>query len=347
VLSNCFSPSTSCRYASQRTMGSGVGRHTDDGSVTGLKPPSHAYDKASSYVSTGGDSCGSRSLASQLPLRETAAHSHDGEGQGEGIWVTFSDTPRAAATCDRSTGEGHPLSGPCATADVSRLLASLPQGVLDSPEACGPLDPNAPLEDSRCCDPPRRLFTVELHRHSPVDSLGIMVVGGLACDIVVTRIKEGVLQRWNEAHPHEAVQPGDCIIEANGVRGSFHDRMVVMSTSTVLRLIVAKGERAADSIFDAAAGEAAAAKNVYRWRISVKKVTVLGLEIDGAPGCPLTICAVKEGPVNNWNATAPPAFIVAPGDVIEEVNGVVANREVLLGLIRTNEDLLLGFVRRQ
>jgi len=67
--------------------------------------------------------------------------------------------------------------------------------------------------------PLQRTWEVELQR-LPGDILGLHVDWRNYKTLKVTRVKEGLTLKWNEANPKDAVMNGDIIIEINGVSGS-------------------------------------------------------------------------------------------------------------------------------
>merc|ERR1719374_463912 len=61
-------------------------------------------------------------------------------------------------------------------------------------------------------------FTISLVKEEGV-SLGVDVDPGVGSSLLIDSVNPGLIQSWNRSHPDEMVEPGDYIIEVNGVLG--------------------------------------------------------------------------------------------------------------------------------
>lgn len=65
-------------------------------------------------------------------------------------------------------------------------------------------------------------------------------------DVVFLRIKEvltgGLVQQWNDSHPELAVRPGDCIVEANGIRSDARRMIEECMKDQILELMVERAQ---------------------------------------------------------------------------------------------------------
>mmetsp|Transcript_103951 Transcript_103951/g.291164 ORF Transcript_103951/g.291164 Transcript_103951/m.291164 type:complete len:126 (-) Transcript_103951:72-449(-) len=85
-----------------------------------------------------------------------------------------------------------------------------------------------------------RTSTMVLRKARADEKLGIDLT---ELSLTVVRIRPGLVQAWNDAHPDSQVMPGDCIVSVNGVRGDPAAVMnLLVSTEGELVLIIARSD---------------------------------------------------------------------------------------------------------
>mmetsp|Transcript_82422 Transcript_82422/g.129666 ORF Transcript_82422/g.129666 Transcript_82422/m.129666 type:complete len:145 (-) Transcript_82422:64-498(-) len=73
------------------------------------------------------------------------------------------------------------------------------------------------------------------------DAVGLDVDWGDMQRLRITKVKEGLISKWNEAHPDQKVSVGDCIVQINGNRGNSKILLDQVKDSKNLEIVVVKG----------------------------------------------------------------------------------------------------------
>mmetsp|Transcript_98287 Transcript_98287/g.184800 ORF Transcript_98287/g.184800 Transcript_98287/m.184800 type:complete len:147 (-) Transcript_98287:64-504(-) len=85
--------------------------------------------------------------------------------------------------------------------------------------------------------PPSKVWEVELKK-VPGDVIGLDVDWGDLKTLRVTKIKEGLTLKWNNANPSDAVVKGDYIIQINGESGDSKAMLDQVKNNDMLKLVV-------------------------------------------------------------------------------------------------------------
>mmetsp|Transcript_34485 Transcript_34485/g.55066 ORF Transcript_34485/g.55066 Transcript_34485/m.55066 type:complete len:134 (+) Transcript_34485:60-461(+) len=70
--------------------------------------------------------------------------------------------------------------------------------------------------------------------------LGMIVNYKSGCHLLVTSIREGVVEDWNNNNPSSAVEAGDLLLAINGKKGSCRELLTELLKSGTLDLLVQK-----------------------------------------------------------------------------------------------------------
>lgn len=62
--------------------------------------------------------------------------------------------------------------------------------------------------------------------------------------LLILEVKEGPVSEWNQAHPEAKVQPGDIIVDVNGVTGKATELVQVMKGVELLQMVIRRRENA-------------------------------------------------------------------------------------------------------
>lgn len=82
-----------------------------------------------------------------------------------------------------------------------------------------------------------RELLVCVEKRESCDQLGVDIVPHVGTVLRVKKVDEGLLREWNDAHPLEAVLPGDFIVAVNGFRGNSEHLLVNINDTKRLELV--------------------------------------------------------------------------------------------------------------
>mmetsp|Transcript_123011 Transcript_123011/g.217833 ORF Transcript_123011/g.217833 Transcript_123011/m.217833 type:complete len:147 (-) Transcript_123011:61-501(-) len=85
--------------------------------------------------------------------------------------------------------------------------------------------------------PPSKVWEVELKK-VPGDVIGIDVFGSDSNVLGILQVKEGLMLKWNNANPGDAVVKGDYIIQINGESGDSKAMLDQVKNNDMLKLVV-------------------------------------------------------------------------------------------------------------
>lgn len=147
--------------------------------------------------------------------------------------------------------------------------------------------------------------------------------------LLILRIHDGLISKWNADHPASAVAHFDRIIEVNGVRGSVPKLMEALgSGADPIKLVF---------------------RSVQEFEVTLKKgchEKKLGLDISEMDGQSVLVRKVNTGLVGQWNSSAPPPVKVRDGDRIMASNGIRGCSTKILKNIASSESLVITVGRQ-
>lgn len=148
------------------------------------------------------------------------------------------------------------------------------------------------------------------------DQLGVDVLQHMTGSLLISRVRPGSVQSWNQRRPDMAVQAGDRIVEVNGQRGPSAQLVSAIRSEWRLHLLI---------------------RRQLKFSVSLPEFSgQLGLDIAMLESA-LKVLKVKEGPIKDWNASCAKDIEVMPEDSIVEVNGVKGSPADLLQAIRSQQ----------
>uniref|UniRef100_A0A7S1EZJ1 PDZ domain-containing protein n=1 Tax=Noctiluca scintillans TaxID=2966 RepID=A0A7S1EZJ1_NOCSC len=129
-------------------------------------------------------------------------------------------------------------SHPCTPADVARGSHSSEPGVLDGSSVCQSSAEAFALSDVSTNDPIE--FAVVVSRSQEDKKLGVSI-RQTSGRLTVLSVGPGLVDQWNRTHPDCCVEPGDVLVEVNGLRGVPGDMLMVRACSAdIITLIFDK-----------------------------------------------------------------------------------------------------------
>lgn len=142
--------------------------------------------------------------------------------------------------------------------------------------------------------------------------------------LLISMIHAGLLQAWNRAHPDRYTQPGDQIVEVNGLRGSSDFLVDTIRSEMSLHVRI---------------------RRLLEFSVSVRKAGRLGLDV-AQHGRSLRILHISLGPFQDWNEEMGIDRHVRVSDHVVEANGVRGTASELLAAIRGSEERVELVLRR-
>jgi C-terminal processing protease CtpA/Prc len=168
-----------------------------------------------------------------------------------------------------------------------------------------------------------REFRVTITKES--EELGLDVLQHDSATLLITRIREGLVDRFNRGQPDECiVQAGDRITEVNGSSGNSEELISTIRSSQTICMTI---------------------RRLIEFTVTVSKLSQrLGINVMQG-GCSLTVLGLTDGPFSQWNNCVNQDLKVQPGDLVVEVDGVRGTAEDLLQAIEQGrEKLRMSFV---
>lgn len=159
-------------------------------------------------------------------------------------------------------------------------------------------------------NPQLREWDVQIPKE-PTDGLGLDVDYGDKFTLKILRVKEGIVQKFNEESPSFYMQPRDLILSVNGVSGCTDKIVAAIEVGTVLDIKLQRPRE---------------------WTITLEKESKdasLGIDVDLLN---VTVLRVNAGCILNYNNSLEADqenFKIKPGDKIVEVNGMRTPTEIL------------------
>eukprot|EP00929_Paragymnodinium_shiwhaense_P050459 TRINITY_DN25395_c0_g1_i1.p1 TRINITY_DN25395_c0_g1~~TRINITY_DN25395_c0_g1_i1.p1 ORF type:complete len:273 (+),score=90.97 TRINITY_DN25395_c0_g1_i1:127-945(+) len=169
--------------------------------------------------------------------------------------------------------------------------------------------PSAPSQDALPA-PRRRTMNVSLTKGSGQE-LGLDVDFADKVLLKVVKIKPGLVEEWNKAHPEDALRPKDEIVSVNGKSGNADELVKEISSSQKLELMVRRSNEIDITIVKAFAEQP------------------IGLDIDGSA---VKVLKVKDGPMRKYNESlqaGEEVLRVGVGDKLVKVNDATSVAEIV------------------
>lgn len=85
-------------------------------------------------------------------------------------------------------------------------------------------------------------FEVTLTK-GPSDVVGLDVDWGDMDKLRITKIKEGLVLKWNQSNPSQVVQAGDVIMEINGIKGDAKMLLEAVKNNSTLNMVIHRGTK--------------------------------------------------------------------------------------------------------
>jgi len=167
----------------------------------------------------------------------------------------------------------------------------------------------------------------KIHITKDASGLGIDVLIYEQGVLLVSAIKQGPILMWNQKH-HEkmrslVVAAGDRIVAVNDVTGGCEELIEALKVNQTLDIHI---------------------RRCLEYDIVVTRAGRLGIDITQKKDS-LGILRVADGPVRDWNKSAPMDLEVRAGDSIIEVNSVRGTSEQLLEAIKVSDQLRMRIRR--
>lgn len=203
-------------------------------------------------------------------------------------------------------------------------------------------------------------YRIEVQKAEAEGGLGIDVLQLDMDLLVVTRVKDGPILNWNNAHfEPEVVQAGDVVLEVNGATGTGEDLVAALKANQTLVVMLGRGSREdlpAEILrhmeTDEEADYARQPKCVQvpdatiDVRIDRTNHTRLGVEVDPSAEGYLRVLGVGDGPVKAWNDAQDKADTrMLPGDIVVEVNGKRGHTPLMLEEMKHRQPLHIRLAR--
>lgn len=177
-------------------------------------------------------------------------------------------------------------------------------------------------------------FTIQL-QCAPGDRLGLSLNGQDGRTLLIERINDGLVKRWNSMSSRDQCQVGDRIVAINGERGDSKALMAIATESVkVGRDLTLKVASVAPS------------PATFDVRLFCMKDEKLGVSLDCVDNRTLAVTAVNAGLVQDWNARYPDKAI-SPGDQIVGANGVTEGPAEIIAETQKGGELILSLRRRE
>merc|ERR1712232_737371 len=170
----------------------------------------------------------------------------------------------------------------------------------------------APLEE----------FQVNIQRAEGTN-LGIDVRDDVydTCALVISAVRPGPIQKWNDQQltQRQSVQENDRIVGVNGIRGTSEELISTLKANTSLQIIVARPMPIRRYVPPRRLEQPEVFLNV-----TLQRTERLGIGVNPDHHGSVLIAKINDGPVKDWNESAPDDRKILVGDRIVEVNGVAA-----------------------
>lgn len=204
---------------------------------------------------------------------------------------------------------------------------------VDDPDDVGSQPPPpAPVELATVAPPPiekppssdffppqTKEFLIQIDKEG--GSMGIDISAHDGQTLLVGRIKDGAVDRWNQkvSHSSERVRRGDRIIQCNGCGDNSDSILQVLKSNAVLELRMRR---------------VVAFRIAFVGKGKVLGIDTLGLEPDVRRADKLIVKEVLDGPIRDVNKKNKADLEVGKGDEIAEVNGTAGDARMLLDMLQ-------------
>jgi len=205
----------------------------------------------------------------------------------------------------------------------------------ESPDDIGPPPPPSPPVELATVPPP----PIEKPLPTPADpfppqiqefliqidkeggTMGIDISAHDGKTLLVGRIKEGAVDRWNQkvGQSFERVRRGDRIMQCNGCGDNSDGILQVLKSNAVLELRIRR---------------VVAFRIAFVGRGKVLGIDGLGLVADASREDKLIVKEVLDGPIRDVNKKNKADLEVTKGDEIAEVNGTAGDARTLMDLLQ-------------
>lgn len=84
-------------------------------------------------------------------------------------------------------------------------------------------------------------FRITIVKDGGATKIGLDVVPDKNKNVLIRKLKEGLISQWNVANPNFQVRDGDYIGEVNGVDGDFESMLAVVAKDQTLEMLILPG----------------------------------------------------------------------------------------------------------
>lgn len=238
-----------------------------------------------------------RSHPSETPSADFAQSVKELNQEGE----QFADSPAAPLVTIEEVQQQE--------APPPETSAPAPVTVLEPPAVSALVADCVP--DSYSLEESARTFTIRIPERKEGMSLGVDLDVS-SKGLLVLKVKEGLVQAWNQAHPKLEVKHGDSIMSVGSTEGDSTAMLSEMKLFKPLEMRIRRGLTMVVSINKA--------------KYEDKK---LGLSVTNSQHISLLVKDVTGGIIGKWNEDNPDKEIRS-GDRIIEVDGIAGNPGAIL-----------------
>mmetsp|Transcript_29415 Transcript_29415/g.51569 ORF Transcript_29415/g.51569 Transcript_29415/m.51569 type:complete len:250 (-) Transcript_29415:61-810(-) len=179
-------------------------------------------------------------------------------------------------------------------------------------------------------DSSQKKWQVSLTKVPENRNVGLEVDYSSGDTLKVKTIKDGLVRKFNEANPENAVQEGDIITEINGRAGDNMAMMDLVKSSDNLNIVFNRGQLSKKT-----------------WQVKLRKSAAnrnVGLDVNYGDANTLKVKKVKDGLVFTWNQENPDNE-VKEGDYITEINGKCGDNMEMFDIVKKDDSLKILFNR--